>query len=357
MILGETLHDTSRYSLTLNPIMGPLRFPRDAVSVLDRAHNGDARTSEFDKWLVYTTGVPPSNAEELSHAAMVCYNDQTLGEPESEWDTLAFLKPANQSHPNLQSPSLQRIFEHHLGMIERQLPGLEPESSDERNFYIFGFIAVTRPDWRGHGVTAVHCDKDRGKWKVTQCSGIPVDQLGMELTSVSDIDDDFDNVRQRYYNSGNDAEDNLGGPVPEGEWQFLVYCKGISQMKAAELIPDPRGGPDYRMGEGCLWFLQCDLPAEKIQGDFPVAYANAIRDPSVPATGGELSICRIHPSLFAVAHSEDLRSVSTVEIEWNHDIARSDSALRDVGQESQATTQICEPDLVVVTLQQLAIDR
>lgn len=356
MILGETLYETSRYSLDLNPVMGPLQLSKDAVSVLERAHNGDAKTSEFDKWLVYTSEVPLSNAEELSHAAMVSYNAQALGEPESEWDTLTFLKPANQSHPDLQSPSLQRIFEHHLGMVERQLPGAESAINDDNQFYIFGFIAVTRPDWREQGVTAVHCDKDRGKWKVTQCSGIPVDQLGMELTSVSEVDDDFDNVRERYDNSGNDTGDNLGGPVPEGEWQFLVYCKGISQMEAVELIPDPRGGPDYRMGEGCLWFLECDLPAEKIPGDFPVAYANAIRDPSVPATG-ELRICRIHPSLFAVVHGEDLRSVSIVEIEWNHDIARSDSALGDVGRESQITTHICDPNLAVRTLQQLAIDR
>lgn len=108
-------------------------------------------------------------------------------------------------------------------MVERQFPDSKPDSKDEQHFYIFGFIALTRPDWKRQGVTAVHCDKDRGKWKVTQCSGIPVDQLGMELTSVSDADDEFDNVRGRYDDSNNDDQDHQGGSAPEGQWQFIVY--------------------------------------------------------------------------------------------------------------------------------------
>lgn len=336
--------------------MSSLRLPKNAASVLERAYNGDANTSEFDKWLVHTSGVPLSNAKELSHEAMPSYNDQALREPELEWEDLSFLKPADQSWTDLGSPTLQQIFEHHLEMVERQSSDAEPDDNDDDQFYIFGFIALMRSDWRHHGVTVVHCDKDRGKWKVTQCHGMPVDQLGMELTSVSDADDDFDNIRERYDNSDNNCEDNLGGAAPEGEWQFVVYCVGISQMKAEQLIPDPRGGPDYRMGEACLWFLNWDLPAEKIQEDFPVAHASAIRDPTVPSTGGRIRICKRHPSLFAVANGEDLRSVQIAKMHWDHDVTKPDADLRAVGRESETEILSCDPASVVTRLEQLAVN-
>lgn len=147
--------------------MSPLHLPQNAASILERAYHGDANTSEFDKWLIYTTESAPFDAEELFQLAMSAYNDQALNEPESERENVGFLKPANQSHTDLQSPSLQRILEHHLHIVERQFSDSKPDSKDDQHFYIFSFIALTRPDWKQQGVTAVHYDKDRGKWKVT----------------------------------------------------------------------------------------------------------------------------------------------------------------------------------------------
>lgn len=336
--------------------MSPLRLPQNAASILERAYDGDAKTSEFDKWLIYTTENAPSDAQELFQSAMSAYNDQALNEPESEWENLGFLKPANQSHADLQSPTLQGILEHHLHMVERQFPDSKPDSKDEQQFYIFGFIALTRPDWKRQGVTAVHCDKDRGKWKVTKCSGIPVDQLGMELTSVSDADEEFDNVRSRYDDSDNDDQDNQGGSAPEGQWQFLVYCTGSSQSKAEQRIPDPRGGPDFHMGEASLVFRKSDLSVEKIQEDFPVTYAKTVRDPTVPSTGGSQRVCKIHPALFVIVEGEDSVSVKLVNLDWDHDVERSDEELRKVGRESQTVIQSCDPGSVVSTLEQLATE-
>jgi hypothetical protein len=69
-------------------------------------------------------------------------------------------------------------------LCERRLEHDEPLGADEQQFYDFGFIALTRTDWKTYGITIVHCDLDRGKWKVTQCSGIPIDKLGLEATSL-----------------------------------------------------------------------------------------------------------------------------------------------------------------------------
>ncbi|KAH0398488.1 hypothetical protein KCU89_g7188, partial [Aureobasidium melanogenum] len=50
--------------------MDGLHLPKDAASTLERAYNGDAKTSEFDKWLIYTTEHAPQDAQELYQLAM-----------------------------------------------------------------------------------------------------------------------------------------------------------------------------------------------------------------------------------------------------------------------------------------------
>jgi hypothetical protein len=172
---------------------------------------------------------------------------------------------------------------------------------------------------------------------------------------VSFLDDYFDNIRPQYEDSENIGEDNVGGPTPEGAWQFLVYVEGMSPSKAEELIPDPRGTPDWPMGEACLVTKKWELPVEKIQEDFPLAYAGFIRNPIVPANG-QPSICKRHPSLFAIVRGENLRSVEVVKIQWDQNMARSDEDLNSVGRASQSTIHSCDPASVVSTLERLAID-
>jgi hypothetical protein len=212
---------------------------------------------------------------------------------------------------------------------------------------------LTRPDWKEYGVTVVHCDKDRGQWKVTQCSVVPINKLGMEVTSVSDMDDQFDNIRGQYDESGNTGTDNLGGLAPEGEWQLLVYCEGIATSKAGDLIPDPRGTPDWPLGETCLIFKQWDSPLESTREDFPLSYTNFVRNPIVSANG-EPSFCRRHPSLFIILSGKDPESISVVELHWDQNIARSDEDLKTLGRAGQLTIYSYDLASVVPTLEQLA---
>ncbi|KAG9605155.1 hypothetical protein KCU77_g788, partial [Aureobasidium melanogenum] len=337
--------------------MGRLHLPQDAASILERAYNGDAKTSEFDKWLIYTTEHAFQDAQELYRLAMSAYNDQALNEPESEWESVSFLKPANQSRPDLQSPSLQRVLEHHLHMVKRQFPESAPDNEDDEQFYVYGFIALTQPDWKQRGAVVVDCDKDRGKWKVTQCRGIPIDQLGMELTSVSDMDDEFDNVRERYDDSGNEEQDNQGGAAPHEQWQFLVYSTECSQLEAMRCISDPRGGPDFPLGEATFAFRPSELSSiAEIQGDFPVAYAETVRNPTVPATGRQ-RICKIHPGLFVVVEGKESVSIKIVKLDWDQDIEKSDGDLGRIGRKSQTVSQwTVEPKAVLSTLERLVTE-
>ncbi|GAB7324991.1 hypothetical protein MBLNU13_g08794t2 [Cladosporium sp. NU13] len=271
---------------------------------------------------------------------------------EHERDELSFLKLAVQAGTKL---SLQDALDYHLHLCERRLGAGEPLGDDEQQSYVFGFIALTRPDWKTYGVTVVHCDLDRGKWKITQCSGVLTDKLGLEVTSLSFMDDQFDNIRPQYDDSDNTGEDNVGGPAPEGEWQFLVYVEGMSQSEAERLIPDPRGTPDWPMGETCLITRKWHLPVEEIQEDFPVAYASFVRDPIIPANG-QLSICKRHPSLFAIASGENQQSIKILEMQWDRKIARSDEELKHMGRESRLTMHECDPASVVSSLERLAVD-
>jgi hypothetical protein len=271
---------------------------------------------------------------------------------ESERKELSFLKPAVQATTNI---SLQNALEFHLNLCERRIEHPELLGGDEQQFYIFGFIALTRPDWRTHGVTIVHCDLERGKWKVTQCSGVPVDKLGLEATSVSDMDDQFDDIRPQYDDSDNTGEDNVGGAAPEGDWQFLLYFVGMTQIEAESLIPDPRGTPDWPMGETCLVTKKWNLPVEKIQEGFPLAYASFVRNPIIPANG-QPSICKRHPSLFVLASGENLHSIEVWEMHWDQNIERSDEELKGVGRASRLLVYECDPNAVVSTLERLAAD-
>jgi len=331
-------------------MMCPLHLPNNAASILERAYRGEANVTDIDddKWLIYIIGNAPADAKELANLAM----DHWQTVDESERDELSFLKPAVQTGTNL---SLQNALDYHLHILERRLEGCEPRGEDEQQFYVFGFVALIRPDWRTHGVTAVHCDLDRGKWKVTQCSGIPIDKLGLEMTSLSFMDDYFDNIRPQYDDSDNTGEDNIGGPAPEGEWQFLLYVEGMMRSKAESLIHDFRGSPDWPMGESCLISKKWESSVEEIQEDFLLAYANFVRNPIIPANG-QPSICKRHPSLFAIASGENLHSVKIVEMQWDQNIARSDEELQKVGRASRLTTHECDPASVVSTLKWLAAD-
>lgn len=81
--------------------MSGLHLPQSAASILECAYNWDAQTSEFDKWLIYTTEHAPQDAPELYQLAMLAYNNQALNEPESEWpfssQPIKTIQPSN--HP------------------------------------------------------------------------------------------------------------------------------------------------------------------------------------------------------------------------------------------------------------------
>ncbi|KAG9566650.1 hypothetical protein KCU71_g4074, partial [Aureobasidium melanogenum] len=337
--------------------MGGLHLPQDAASILEHAYNGDAETSEFDKWLIYTTEHAPQDARELYRLAMSAYNDQALNEPESEWESVDFFEPANQSRPDLQLPSLQHVLEHHLHMVERQFPESTPNSGDDEQYYVYGFIALMQPDWRHRGAVAVHCDQDRGEWRVTQCRGFPIDQLGVELTSVSDMDDEFDNVRERYDGSGNEGQDNQGGAAPHGQWQFLVYSTGLSQLEAMRCIPDPRGGPELPLGEATLVLRPSEVSSiAEVHEDFPVAYAKTIKSPTVPGTDRQ-RICKIHPRLFVVVEGKESVSIKIVKLEWDHEIQKSNEDLKRIGRDIQTVPRwIVGPEAVVSILEQLVTE-
>ncbi|KAM0715718.1 hypothetical protein Q7P37_009218 [Cladosporium fusiforme] len=336
--------------------MGPLQFPEKAPSILERAYTGASNNSDYDKWLIYLASpdVSDKDARHLYQDAMKAYNDQYLGEPESEWEEQGFLKPADKSP--CPPRDLQSIFEHHLTLVERQHSSVVLD--DPQQLYKLGFIAITSPFWREQGVTVVHCDKDRGKWKVTQCKGVPVEQLGLELTSVSDLYIDFDEVRDRYDQGGdNSGPDNTGGPAPVGLWQFAVFCVGVSQSKAEDSIPDPRGDPSYPMGEGSLWFLPPqNIATEELKENWPLVYANAIRDPFIPGNPSQRRITTWHPSLFAIVNGDARQLIEIMQFNWDQQIERPDDELRRIGRESQMTTHTCDPTLVVSTLDKMAND-
>ena len=339
--------------------MCALRMPENALRLFEQEWPNITGPS---KWLIYFVDSAPREANEFYRAVRTAgVEDKGPSVSESEWDeAFSWLEPANQ---DFAAPDIQPILDHLLRMVERLFTHANETSETGCTAYMFGFIVITEKEWREHGVTAVHCDKDRGKWKVTKCDHIPVSELDV-LESVIELDQHFDIVRGWFDGSGNDGPDNVGGPAPVGEWQFAVYCTGPSELStrmlqlqsARDKIPDPRGDSSYPLSEACLYFLPRTLPVESIYEDWPPTFARFIAEPIVIATG-EPKICKLHPSLFVHVRGDDSGDVMDIEIvkmEWDPSIKTSEEELKRVGRESKTTTQGCEAEVLVTTLEQLA---
>jgi hypothetical protein len=316
------------------------------------------------KWLIYSIDSAPREANELYCAVRTAdIEDRDPDLSESDWDEqFSWLAPAEQ---DFTAPDIQHILDHHFRMVEHNFnmfTEVREISETGWSAYVFGFIVITEENWKERGVTAVHCDKDHGKWKVTKCKHIPVDELDI-LDQVSECDKYFDDVRDLFDGSGNDGPDNQGGPAPVGEWQFAVYCTGPSgsntsmlRLSAIKQIPDPRGDYSYPASEACLHFLPQILPVESIREDWPSTYAKLTSEQIDIATG-QTKICKLPPSLFVHVrgdHSGNLSNIEIVRMDWDHNDANSEERLKKVGRESETTTQKCKAEVLVTTLEQLA---
>lgn len=173
--------------------MGGLHLPQSAASVLARAYNGDAKTSDFDKWLICTIEHALQDAQELYRLAVSAYNDQALRGSESEWESVGFLKPANQYRPDLQSPpsSVFSASSAH-GCTRERYDGSGNEGPDNQG------SAAPHGQWQLL-VYPTGCPQVEGMRFIPDSRGGPDFPLGeatlvfrpSELSSIAEIQEDF----------------------------------------------------------------------------------------------------------------------------------------------------------------------
>jgi hypothetical protein len=336
--------------------MDSLRFPEAGLEGLaGKWPDVSGFGSGFPKFLIYPIDSAPREAEEV-YRALRKFDIEARGSRVSkpDWDEIFYLRPANQ---DFAEPTLQHVLNHHLHTVKQMrthVKRTQHPGDFDWDMCLSGFLAITRADWREHGVTAVYCELDRAKWKVTQCR-LPIAQLS-RLDSVMEVDEYFDQLCKEFGGTDNDGPDNQGGPAPVGEWQFAVYCTATSpratrehRSEAEHAIPDPCGWRNsYRLGEHCLHLVQKILSAELVRQDWPVEYATFVR-----ASTGRLDVVKRHPSLF-VHVCGDLSNIEIIRMEWDHEVTRSEAELTKIGRESKTTTQKCEAEKLVATLQELA---
>jgi hypothetical protein len=340
--------------------MGSLRFPEGAIETLSGEWPDLSNiAAPYPRIMIYSIDSVPREARELYRAARKSDIERRGSHmSESRWDEDSYLKPAKQ---DFAAPSLQDILDHHLNLVKRMRVHVErtQRSGDfDWEMFLWGFLAITRTNWREKGVTAVHWEMDRGKWKVTQCL-IPI----TELSSIDNVvlkEEPFGPLCERFGGSDNDGPDNQGGPAPVLEWQFAVYCSANTFEKVYDLryearsaIPDPRG-PDksYPKGEQCLDFDPTPFAANLVRGQWPSQYTKFMRDPTVGGTR-RLGAVRRHPSLF-VKVINDFSNIEIIEMEWDHETPRSEDELQKIGRTSKTTAWECEAENLVATLEQLA---
>ncbi|KAK4629043.1 hypothetical protein CLAFUW4_08642 [Fulvia fulva] len=168
-----------------------LRLPEGAPAALDQTEKSN---QDLAKWLVYTTNVDSSLANEVCHEAMKAYNETNLHVPESEWDEMGFAKPADSS-----AEDVQGALYLHIGTVQRVLDRQQSDPWNVNRLYPSGLVVVDGKDWSEKGVIVVHCDQDEesGEWSVLQ-HRFHVKDLGVVLMTVLDADDTFERVAEEH---------------------------------------------------------------------------------------------------------------------------------------------------------------
>jgi hypothetical protein len=344
--------------------MCALRLPDAILRLLEQTEpRALERITKSSKWLIYSLDSAPREADQLYRAVRTLQVANFPGNvSEEEWDEkISWLRPADQ---DFDAPDVQHILDHHCRMVEHLYGDADETTEIDWNGYIFGFLVITEEDWREHGVTAVHCDKDRGKCKVAKCDHIPVDGMFL-LKCVSQRYQHFDNVRSSFDDgSGNDGPDNQGGPPPIGEWQFGVYCTGSPGIDTYALkeiarssIPDRRGDYSWPPHEASLNFFNWIIAAERINEDWPFAYAEFLTDPMTKAKRYTENT-RPHPSLFVHIHGDSSNlDIEIRDMEWDHNITKAEEELRKIGRESRTIIRKCDAEELVAILELLALEK
>lgn len=326
--------------------MSTLYLSQHAQSILERCYN---KNLDLGKWLVYrTSSIPAKDVTNICHLAMKTYNDRHLREPESDLEELSFVTPAQESSSG-PCENFDDVFGSHIRMLGSILDEGSSDPFNDYKIYPLGFI-VASENWRERGVMVVHCDKDRGVWKVGRCR-ILVDELGLPLTSVSDGDESFDPIRQRY--SSIDEGGTTGGPVPIGDWQFALFSTAMPGGLAKEVVHDPRADSfppeetsfDLIPSQGMEW--------EKVLETFVLDYARCVWEPVLP--NGEERPLKRHPNLFVVVDSPrpEQDGVLIVKMIWDMDLNKLEGELRESARRSKVETRRCHAYSALSTLRVL----
>lgn len=189
--------------------------------------------------------------------------------------------------------------------------------------------------------TKVHLDRDRGKWKVTRCC-LPLNELGLSLTSISDNDESFDTVREDFRHtdenqriiSEDNHTDNQGGAVPEGAWKFMMYSTMKPMGEVQHAIPDLRG-ESFGFGEECFTAVSGRMSNDEVLECFPVSYGRFVKGQE-QLESRQRMVTRRHPELFVVVDHEAPaeRGALIVRMLWDWGVERSEDELKRVGRES-----------------------
>lgn len=208
----------------------------------------------------------------------------------------------------------------------------------------------------------VHLDRDRGKWKVTRCY-LPLEELGLSLTSVSDNDSSFDEVREQFRDrdenqrigSEDTHADNKGGLVPVGAWQYSMYSTVKPMAQVKDGIPDPRGDLTFGCGEECYAAVEGQLSYEAALEQFPISYSKFVKGQAKLESSARTAVKR-HPELFVVIDNENPTEggVIIARLLWDENVDKSEDELRQVGREGPVETRRCNVDLLLETLETLA---
>lgn len=343
--LESTLFEL-QYLLLQTPKMTSLRLPPNATAILERCYHSNA---DLGEWLVYRApSIPANDIPDLCYLAMKAYNDRYLREPESEFEEQSFIKPAHEAKAH---ESIKDVLDAHISMLERILDEGSKDPWNKYRIYPLGFIMVSECNWHEKGVVVVHCDKDRGVWKVGQCR-ILAHELGHPLTNLIDTEESFDETRQRP--NVIDEGCTSGGTVPIGEWQYTVFSTVVGHLAGAdEVIYDPRG--DSYPPEETTFDLVPSLGMswKKVLEAFVLEYAKCVREPVLPE-GRERPLKR-HPELFLVVDCArpERDGVLVARMVWDGDVEKPESELREAASKSRAETRRSDANSVLSTLRDL----
>lgn len=341
----------------------PVQLPPVAVSVLNNIRSSD--WSRVEVYFLSSSTLTSTTLVSLCNSLTESYVHDLLGDEQVE-DHHQFLTP-------ILSPfaCVQDCIENHFDDLDKWLLG-HPTPQESSTVYPHGILVFDENEQKA---LLVHVDERNKKWHIGSIY-LPMDDLGMELTSLQMGDEFFGDICARYDvkvpQNDPDIDENYKEHQKDetGAWKdnpprFAVFSTGwLYALPVEGMLDDAHADAPLGHGDANLYPLtegQYFGEKEKLRARFPAHVAADQRGEKRHEGKGPCASCRpLHKNIFIeVDNSEpQTKGVLVSTMDWDGDTnGKSDDQLAEIGMKAKIESKRAGVAFAVATAKALASDQ